>query len=281
MTGCARPSSTGTRCNVRPKAVRSRSSRECVCSPARPAGQRRGAARAIAHRPLRRPVSLKLAHETTAIFTVDGRRRLVRYLLGHPDAETARLRDISVDLRPIRDEVRDGLSRLARAREAIAADDAVLSGVDGCVKARKRGYPESTHVTWLELRAREDWALVRRAVANGYVLVTNDRADFTPLVEREHRHPGLVCITVAHGLMSLDVQTRLFEHALARLGGQDLAGRVLEIALGAASRYYAPYCTSLFCRADSVICFRRESRRDGGVFGGASGISYKNRGVSL
>ena len=102
--------------------------------------------------------------------------------------------------------------------------------------ARKRGYPESTHVTWLELRAREDWALVRRAVADGYVLVTNDRADFTPLVEREHRHPGLVCITVAHGLMSLDVQTRLFEHALARLGGQDLAGRVLEIALGAASR---------------------------------------------
>ena len=86
--------------------------------------------------------------------------------------------------------------------------------------ARKRGYPESTHVTWLELRAREDWALVRRAVADGYVLVTNDRADFTPLVEREHRHPGLVCITVAHGLMSLDVQTRLFEHALARLGGQ-------------------------------------------------------------
>ena len=99
--------------------------------------------------------------------------------------------------------------------------------------ARERGYPESTHVTWLGLRARQDWALVRRAVADGYVLVTNDRADFTPLVEREHRHPGLVCINVAHGPMSLDVQKRLFEHALARLAGQDLAGRVLEIALGA------------------------------------------------
>ena len=99
--------------------------------------------------------------------------------------------------------------------------------------ARERGYPESTHVTWLGLRARQDWALVRRAVADGYVLVTNDRADFTPLVEREHRHPGLVCINVAHGLMRLDVQKRLFEHALARLAGQDLAGRVLEIALGA------------------------------------------------
>ena len=97
--------------------------------------------------------------------------------------------------------------------------------------ARKRGYPLSTHVTWLGLRAREDWALVRRAIADGYVLVTNDRTDFTTLLEREPSHPGLVCITVAHGLMSLDVQTRLFEHVLVRLEGQDIAGRVLEIAL--------------------------------------------------
>lgn len=97
--------------------------------------------------------------------------------------------------------------------------------------ARERGYPESTHVTWLGLRARQDWALVRRAVADGYVLVTNDKADFAPLIEREQRHPGLVCITVAHGLMSLDVQTRLFAHALTRLTGEDIADRVMEIAL--------------------------------------------------
>ena len=73
-------------------------------------------------------VSLKLAHETTAIFTVDGRRRLVRYLLAHPEAESARVRDVSVDVRSIRDDVREGLSRLARACEAITVDDAVLSG---------------------------------------------------------------------------------------------------------------------------------------------------------
>ena len=83
------------------------------------------------------------------------------------------------------------------------------------------------------LRAQQDWALVRRAVADEYVLVTNDRADFTPLMEREQRHPGLVCITVAHGLMSLDVQTRLFKHALTRSTGQDIAGRVLEVVLNA------------------------------------------------
>ena len=99
--------------------------------------------------------------------------------------------------------------------------------------ARERGYPESTHVTWLGLRARRDWALVRRAVADRYVLVTNDSADFTPLMERERGHPGLVCIAVAHGLMSLGVQTKLFEHALARLAGEDIADRVLEIALHA------------------------------------------------
>lgn len=97
--------------------------------------------------------------------------------------------------------------------------------------ARERGYPESTHVTWLGLRARQDWALVRRAVADKYVLVTNDRADFTPLMEREQRHPGLVCITVAHGLMSLQVQQTLFSHVLTRLAGKDMTDRVLEIAL--------------------------------------------------
>ena len=101
------------------------------------------------------------------------------------------------------------------------------------VIARNRGYPLSTHVTWLGLRAREDWALVRRAVAGGYVLVTNDRTDFTTLLEREPHHPGLVCITVAHGLMSLDVQTGLFEHALVHLEGHDIGDRVLEISLRA------------------------------------------------
>ena len=99
--------------------------------------------------------------------------------------------------------------------------------------ARTRGYPESTHVTWLGLRARQDWALVRRALADGYVLVTNDKGDFAPLMEREQGHPGLICITVAHGLMSLDVQTRLFEHGLRQLAGQDFAGKAMEVALDA------------------------------------------------
>lgn len=97
--------------------------------------------------------------------------------------------------------------------------------------ARKRGFPESTHVSWLGLRSRKDWLLVRRAIRDGYVLVRNDTADFTPLIERERRHPGLVCMNVAHGLMSLAVQTNLFEHALVQLADIDLASQVLEVTL--------------------------------------------------
>ena len=50
-------------------------------------------------------VSLKLAHETTSILTLDGRRRLVRYLLGHPEAESACVRDVSVDVRSMKEHL--------------------------------------------------------------------------------------------------------------------------------------------------------------------------------
>ena len=81
-------------------------------------------------------VSLKLVHETARIFTLDGRRRLVRYLLGRPEAESACVQDVSVDVREMKVEVERGLSRLARAREVIAVDDAVLSGTP-CVKGTR------------------------------------------------------------------------------------------------------------------------------------------------
>lgn len=81
-------------------------------------------------------VSLKLVHETTATFTLDGRRRLVRYLLGHPEAESACVHDVSVDVREMKVAVQRGLDRLGRAREAITVDDAVLSGTP-CVKGTR------------------------------------------------------------------------------------------------------------------------------------------------
>ena len=97
--------------------------------------------------------------------------------------------------------------------------------------ARERGFPESTHVTWLGLRSRQDWVLVQRAIDDDYILVTHDSADFTALMEREPRHPGLVCMNVAHGLMSLDVQQTLFDYALTWIADGGLAGQVVEITL--------------------------------------------------
>ena len=73
-------------------------------------------------------LGLKLAHETADILTRDGRCRLVRYVLDHPDARTARARGVSVDLRTMRKRVHEGLARLAKAHAAVSCDDAVLSG---------------------------------------------------------------------------------------------------------------------------------------------------------
>ena len=44
--------------------------------------------------------------------------------------------------------------------------------------ARRRGFLKSVHVTWLGLGSRKDWDIVRRAVEDGYVLVTNNATDF-------------------------------------------------------------------------------------------------------
>lgn len=45
--------------------------------------------------------------------------------------------------------------------------------------ARERGFPESTHVTWLGLRSGQDWMLVQRAIDDDYVLITHDSASST------------------------------------------------------------------------------------------------------
>ena len=81
-------------------------------------------------------VGLKMAHETTDILTLKGRRRLVRYLLDHPEAMMARERHVSVDVRSMKGDVRKGLSLLAKARESISCDDAVLSGTP-CIEGTR------------------------------------------------------------------------------------------------------------------------------------------------
>lgn len=73
-------------------------------------------------------VGLKLAHETTEVVTLEGRRRLVRFVLDHPQTITARERHVSVDVRSVKCDVRNGLSLLAKACEMVSCDDAVLAG---------------------------------------------------------------------------------------------------------------------------------------------------------
>jgi predicted nuclease of predicted toxin-antitoxin system len=109
--------------------------------------------------------------------------------------------------------------------------------VDECLSpdlvalARQRGCGESTHVTWLGLRSRKDWSIVRRAVNDGYVLVTNNTTDFRSLLGRESLHAGLVCLNVAPGLMTLDIQRRLLALALDRLGETEPINEIIEITL--------------------------------------------------
>lgn len=85
------------------------------------------------------------------------------------------------------------------------------------------------HVTWLGMRSRSDRTIVRRAIDEGFVLVTNDALDFTALYRREAIHPGLVCLNIAPTLMSLGTQKSLFLLALQQLGQAEPVNEVLDI----------------------------------------------------
>lgn len=76
--------------------------------------------------------------------------------------------------------------------------------------ARDSGYPGSSHVCWLRLAGTKDHVVTRRAVDDGYVLVTHNTTDFHGLYGREDVHVGLVAFNAAPGLMSLGPQVRLF-----------------------------------------------------------------------
>ena len=63
------------------------------------------------------------------------------------------------------------------------------------------------------------------------MLVTNNAADFRPLVGREDIHAGLICLNVAHAVMNLGAQKRLFGLALDHLGQDEPINEVLEITM--------------------------------------------------
>jgi hypothetical protein len=77
----------------------------------------------------------------------------------------------------------------------------------------------------------EGLAIVRRAIEEGFVLVTNNTVDFKALYARQDIHAGLVCLNVAPGLMRLEVQKSLFLLALDRLGDTEPVNEALEVTL--------------------------------------------------
>ena len=81
------------------------------------------------------------------------------------------------------------------------------------------------------LTSKKDWTIVQRAVEDGYVLVTNNTIDFTPLVERQNVHASLVCLNAAPGHMNLEAQITLFEQALDELAGAEPVNEVVEVTL--------------------------------------------------
>lgn len=95
--------------------------------------------------------------------------------------------------------------------------------------AHSRDHTLSTHVTWLGLTSAKDWTITRRAVDEGFVLVTNNTAHFLALYRREALHGGLVCLNAAPGIMSLKLQAQLFLLALAELGGAEPYNEAIEI----------------------------------------------------
>lgn len=67
-----------------------------------------------------------------------GRRPPHHCLLGHPEAESAWVKDVSVDVRPMKQEVQRGLSRLARAPKTITVGDAVQHNLHPPARRRSR-----------------------------------------------------------------------------------------------------------------------------------------------
>lgn len=77
--------------------------------------------------------------------------------------------------------------------------------------AREHGFPESSHVRWLGLAGAKDHVVTRRAVDDGYVLVTHNTTDFRGLYGREDLHVGLLTFNTVPGLMSRERHNSCWE----------------------------------------------------------------------
>ena len=67
---------------------------------------------------------------------MEGRRRLVRRVLDDPEARTVREDAVSVDLRPMKNDVKRGITSLEKATKMIVSDRGILGGAP-CFKGTR------------------------------------------------------------------------------------------------------------------------------------------------
>lgn len=81
-------------------------------------------------------VCVKLAYETTALLTPKGRKGMIRCLLERPDANIIRAEIVSVDIRPMKKDVRKGLTVLEKAKKTVVTNNDILDGTP-CFKGTR------------------------------------------------------------------------------------------------------------------------------------------------
>jgi len=81
-------------------------------------------------------VALKLTHETAGSLAPEGTRKLTRFVLENPKANVARDGAITVDLRPMKREVKRRIASVERARKMVIADKGVMGGAP-CYKGTR------------------------------------------------------------------------------------------------------------------------------------------------
>lgn len=104
--------------------------------------------------------------------------------------------------------------------------------IDECVSpllaglAREQGF-DATHVNWVRLNRTRDQIISVFAVAEDYVLVTNNAVDYRPIYRALDVHPGLVIILPS---VRRTEQLGLFAVVLDRLNRErDLVNKLVEI----------------------------------------------------
>ena len=111
--------------------------------------------------------------------------------------------------------------------------------------ARERGFPESSHVTWLGKGGWKDWELQRFILEHDWTFVTRNSVDFRGSAQEPGSkgqyanmpiHAGLVCINGPDQLSAHD-EVQLFDIILTEIGADDLVNQAMEITMHDSGAY--------------------------------------------